>query len=220
MNGIHDLGGMHGFGPIEREEGEPLFHHDWERRVFGLFAPISVSAKASVDEFRSAIENMGAANYLATSYYEHWLHGFETLVVDRALVSADELAAGRAATPTSAEPPLKPEGVARIVASGHSNRAEPDAAPRFRAGDLVRARNLHPRTHTRLPRYVRGKLGRIDRHRGGFLLPDAIATREGDRPQHCYSVRFEAEELWGADAPGADAVYIDLFDEYLEAASA
>lgn len=219
MNGIHDLGGMHGFGPIEREENEPLFRHDWERRVFGLFAPISVAAQSSVDEFRSAIENMGAANYLETSYYEHWLHAYETLVVERGLVSGDELAAGRAA-PVTAEPPLKPEAVARIVASGHSSRADPGAAPRFRVGDLVRARNLHPRTHTRLPRYVRGKLGRIESHHGGFLLPDAIATREGDRPQHCYSVRFEAEELWGADAPGADAVFIDLFEEYLDAAPA
>ena len=215
MNGIHDLGGMHGFGAIEREADEPVFHHDWERRVFGLFLPLSVAARSTVDEFRAAIERMAPAEYLETSYYEHWLHGFETLVLERGFVSVDELAAGRAAGGPIGEPPLQPEGVAHIVASGLSARAEPGGPPRFRVGERVRARNLHPTTHTRLPRYVRGKVGIVERDHGGFALPDALATRSDPSPQHCYSVRFEAEALWGSDATGRDALFIDLFDDYL-----
>ncbi len=219
MNGIHDLGGMDGLGPIEREENEPVFHHDWERRVFGLFVPlVSIAAESSVDEFRFAVERMAPGDYLDTSYYEHWLHALETLAIERGLVTVAELAAGRAAGEAIGEPGLRPDGVPRVVASGHSARVETGTPPHFRVGDRVRARNLNPFTHTRLPRYVRGRVGVIERAHGGFALPDTMATRQGESPQHCYSVRFEAEALWGRDAAGRDAVYIDLFDDYLEPA--
>lgn len=218
MNGIHDLGGMHGFGPVETNPDEALFSDEWERRVFGLFAPVQIAAEISVDEFRFAIEGMGAANYLETSYYEHWLHAFETLAVSCGLVSAEELAAGKGAGFEKREPPLAAADVPKIIASGHQARSEIVGPPRFAVGARVRARNLNPTHHTRLPRYVRGKVGVVDRIHGAYELPDHIAQRLNEAPQGCYSVRFEGEELWGADAGARDALYIDLFDDYLDPA--
>ncbi len=217
MNGVHDLGGMHGYGPIDPPDEEPLFKEDWERRVFGLFAPVQIAAQVSVDEFRFAIEEMGAANYLETSYYEHWLHAFETLVVQRGLMSAEELAAGASQSGSGGDPPLAAEAVPKIVATGHRARSDLPS-PRYAVGDRVRARNLHPAHHTRLPRYVRGKVGVIAALNGGYELPDQIAQRVEAPPQGCYSVRFEGRELWGDDAPQNDALYIDLFDDYLDPA--
>lgn len=97
MNGIHDLGGMHGLGPIVVEADEPVFHHDWERRVFGMFLPIFACGLFNIDELRHAIERMGAPAYLNTSYYEHWLHAYETLLIEKGAITADEYAARRAA---------------------------------------------------------------------------------------------------------------------------
>jgi len=96
MNGVHDLGGMHGLGPIDIEQDEPVFHHEWERRVFGMFLPVFATGAFNIDEFRHAIERMGP-KYLATSYYEHWLAAFETLLVEKGVISADEFAARRVA---------------------------------------------------------------------------------------------------------------------------
>ena len=217
MNGVHDVGGMDGFGPVERESGEPVFHEAWERRVFALFLPAAFAGKLAVDEFRQAIERMGPLEYLQTSYYEHWLHAFETLLVDRGLVTKDELAAGHAASGAEkSEPALPSADLAAVVAKGLSCRNDEAPPPRFREGDVVRARNLHPTGHTRLPRYVRGRTGRIERDHGGFVFPDAVASQTGEKPQHVYSVRFSARELWGDTASESDALYIDLFDDYLE----
>jgi len=219
VNGVHDLGGMDGFGPIEREADEPVFHEAWERRVFALFLPAAFAAKVAVDHFRYAIENMEPAGYLSTSYYEHWQHAHETLLLERGLVTREELAAGHAAGGNEkSEPALGAGDILAVVAKGLSCRSDAAAPPGFRVGDAVRARNLHPRGHTRLPRYVRGRRGRIERDRGGFVFPDAMASGAGEKPQHVYSVRFEARELWGDDATGPDALYIDLFEDYLDPA--
>jgi nitrile hydratase subunit beta len=95
MNGIHDLGGFHGMGPVVVEKDEPVFHHDWERRVFGMFLPIFATGTFNVDELRHAIEGMGVTAYLNTTYYEHWLHAYETLLVGKGVISQAELAARR-----------------------------------------------------------------------------------------------------------------------------
>jgi nitrile hydratase beta subunit len=217
VDGIHDLGGMQGFGPVPRDEA--VFHADWERRVFGMFTPLALAAGFPVDAFRHAIERMAPVEYLGTSYYEHWLHAFEVLVVERGLVGADELAAGHARRGEPvAEPALRPEAVPIVVAHGHSCRAEAGRGPRFQVGDDVVARNLHPTGHTRLPRYVRGRRGRVDQLRGSFVFPDTMAHGVGENPQHVYSVRFRASELWGGPPDRGDALYIDLFDDYLDPA--
>lgn len=216
MNSVHDLGGVDGFGPIDAPRDEPIFSHDWERRVLGLFLPTSLVMGATIPEFRHAIERMDPVEYLSTSYYEHWLHAFETLLVEKGVLSAEELASGHAASGEKGEPPLRSDAVPIVTSHGHSDRLAHDLAPRFQAGDAVRARNLHPHGHTRLPRYIRGRPGRIDRDHGVFVFSDAQAAGQGEVPKHCYSVRFEARDLWGDDAE-ASAVYIDLFDDYLEA---
>ena len=220
MNGIHDLGGMDGFGPIERDTDAPVFESEWERRVFALFLPTALASGMAVDEFRHAIEHMEPATYLRTSYYEHWLHAFEATLLERGLVAKEELAAGRAlAGRGAAQPALRAADVAAVVASGSSSRRDAVAPPRFRRGQAVRARNLHPRGHTRLPRYVRGVEGCVVEDRGVFAFPDAVAHGRRDAAERVYSVRFLAGALWGEEAARDDALYIDLFEPYLEEAT-
>lgn len=216
MNGVHDLGGMHGFGPVITEENEPVFHHDWERRVFPLFASLFVGGHFNVDEFRHAIERMAPAEYLESSYYEHWLHAFETLLVEKGVIDVAELwGAAEPTLPELAAPVLLPDMVEAVVLGGASSRAKEDVPGRFKVGDTVRAKNLNPITHTRLPRYARGKVGTIAMVHGAFATPDTMAHGLGERPQQVYAVRFCAQELWGVARP--DSVCIDLWDDYLEA---
>lgn len=156
MNGVHDLGGMHGFGPVLTEENEPVFHHDWERRIFPLFASLFVGGHFNVDEFRHSIERMEPAEYLQSSYYEHWLHAFETLLLEKGVISAAELQ-GTVKPSSPAQPPtvLTPDIVEAVILGGASSRAKEPVGGRFRVGDRVRTKNLNPTTHTRLPRYAR-----------------------------------------------------------------
>lgn len=219
MNGVHDMGGMTCYGPVVREENEPLFHAPWERRVFGL-TMLSLGRIDTLDAFRHAIERMDPVHYLSSSYYEHWLAALETLAVEKGLLTPEELATGTAkGAHTVTEPPLPPEAVAYIVTHGApSNRNEGRLTPRFKAGDRVRAKNLNPTGHTRLPRYARGKVGVIDRVYGTFVYPDTNAHGGGEQPQPLYCVRFDATELWGPEAPRKDSLRVDLWEDYLETA--
>lgn len=220
MNGGHDVGGMHGFGPInaEPESAEPVFHADWEGRVFGLTRAVGALGKWSIDRSRYARERQHPVDYLRHSYYENWLAGFETLLRELGLVTAEELATGKALQPVSEEVRtriLKAADVAETLARGSPTVMAVDAPPRFQPGDRVRAINRHPVGHTREPRYVRGRMGVIHEHRGAHIFPDLNV--EGIRVgRHLYSVRFEAAELWGENANRNSAVYIDLWEDYLE----
>jgi nitrile hydratase len=216
MNGVHDMGGMTCFGPIVREENEPVFHADWERQVFPL-AMLALGDLGTIDEYRHAIERMDPAHYLSSSYYEHWLAALETLAVEKGVCTEEELATGIAqSTGGRTKPPLPPEVVPLIVHQGIPASRQTDRTPRFKLGDRVRARNLNPSGHTRLPRYVRGKQGVIDGVHGTFVYPDTNAHGGGEQPQPLYSVRFDAAELWGPTAVGRDGLYIDLWEDYLE----
>ncbi|OWS75265.1 nitrile hydratase subunit beta (plasmid) [Pantoea dispersa] len=218
MNGIHDLGGMHGMGAVITEENEPPFHHEWERRTFSLFASLFVGGHFNVDMFRHAIERMNPAHYLEESYYEHWMHAFETLLLEKGVITPEELAGIQQPGEVSADiPVLRQEMVQAVIMTGASARVETDIPASFRAGDRVRAKNINPAGHTRLPRYVRGKTGTIVIDHGVFITPDTVAHGLGDHPQHVYSVSFDATELWGKNAPAKDTVRIDLWDDYLEA---
>jgi nitrile hydratase len=218
MNGIHDLGGMHGMGAVITEENEPPFHHEWERRTFSLFASLFVGGHFNVDMFRHAIERMNPAHYLEESYYEHWMHAFETLLLEKGVITPEELAGIQQPGEVSADiPVLRQEMVQAVIMTGASARVETDIPASFRAGDRVRAKNINPAGHTRLPRYVRGKTGTIVIDHGVFITPDTVAHGLGDHPQHVYSVSFDATELWGENAPAKDTVRIDLWDDYLEA---
>jgi nitrile hydratase len=219
MNGVHDMGGMHGMGPVEPEPNEPVFHHDWEKRVLALALATGFLRRWNIDMGRFTIEQMPAADYLKATYYEKWLYRTERLLVERGLLTAEELAAGRPAGRAMDVRALSAAEVQTALRGRRAARMDDHLkAPRFKAGDRVRARNIHPPGHTRLPRYARGKIGVIDRDHGVFILPDEHARSGTKVPSHCYAVRFEGRELWGDDAGPRDAVYIDLFDEYLEPA--
>jgi nitrile hydratase beta subunit len=225
MNGAHDLGGMHGFGPVVAEPDEPVFHAEWERRAFGLTLAMGAWRRWNLDMSRSAREQMAPAEYLATSYYEHWMFGLLRLLVEKGLVSPEELARVLRGEPTMfsgaaevQDDALRPEGVPRMLQNRLAARRDDPVPPKFRVGEAVRARNIHPVGHTRVPRYVRGRQGVVAIDHGVFVFPDTHAAGEGTKPQHVYSVRFAAQELWGPDASARDSVYVDLWDDYLEVA--
>ena len=223
MNGAHDMGGAHGFGPVVAEEDEPVFHDEWERRAFALALATGSLGKWNLDQSRHARENTPPADYLARSYYEMWLYGTEKLLVEKGVVTADELAAAQADESTFeriAEPPLSADRVAGAMARGGSARVDVDVAPLFQRGDRVHVKVASTPGHTRSPRYVRGRTGVIDRDHGVFVFADANANASApDKdPQHVYAVRFEATELCGPDAQGG-AVYVDLWDRHLESVS-
>jgi len=204
VNGAHDMGGAHGFGPVVAEPDEPAFHAEWERRVFALTIALGASGEWNIDSSRFAREDRPPDEYLDKSYFELWLAGLERLIAERGLLE---------------HPParvLVVEDVAAAMArGGPASRPAPREA-RFAVGDRVRTRNTHPRGHTRLPRYARGRIGTVERIHGCHVFPDRNAHFEGEDPQWLYSVRFSARELWGTDA--AQSVSIDAFEPYLEAA--
>jgi nitrile hydratase subunit beta len=224
VNGPHDLGGMHGFGPVEIERGEPVFHDAWERRAFALTLAAGYLGKWSIDESRFAREQMPPAEYLATSYYEHWLFGLERLLDETGLVTRRELE-GRIRGAVAASPAAVPgvralsaEQIRAILRERRASKLDDDVAPRFHVGDRVVTRNIHPAGHTRLARYARGKRGEVALDHGVWVFADASGDGRGRIPQHCYSVRFTARELWGDAAPARDAVHLDLWDDHLEPA--
>jgi nitrile hydratase subunit beta len=221
MNGVHDLGGMHGFGPVVREQDEPVFHSEWEKRVFAMTLTAMGRRVCNVDEFRRAIERMPPARYLAATYYEKWLHALESLLVEKGALTAEELLSGHAAAsaPAKATGPLdggSGGGVESFDDSAVKLRFDKRFKPRFKAGERVVARNLNPSHHTRLPRYARGKRGVIRYDQGVFVFPDTHAHGQGGKPQHVYTVAFEAKELWGADHNERAPVYLDCWEDYLE----
>jgi nitrile hydratase len=219
MNGVHDMGGMMCYGRVGREDNEPCFHAPWERRVFGM-TMLALGQIDTLDAFRHAIERMDPIHYLSSTYYEHWLAALEMLATEKGLLTPEELASGVLRGPGGAtEPPLPPEAVRQVVTHGAPcERTTGRLMPRFAPGDRVKAKNVHPRGHTRLPRYARGKAGVIDRVHGTFVYPDTNAHGGGEQPQPLYGVRFEAIELWGPQAPRQDSMYIDLWEDYLEPA--
>jgi len=224
MNGAHDLGGMHGFGSVVPEPDEPAFHADWERRAFGLTLAMGAWRRWNLDMSRSAREQMPPAEYLATTYYEHWLFGLKRLMVEHGLVSADEIARAHRGELTPAgsgalqDGALRAAGVERMLRNRRAARLDEPVAPKFRVDQAVLARNIHPVGHTRVPRYVRGRRGVVAIDHGVFVFPDSHAAGEGKKPQHVYTVRFTARELWGPQASPRDTVCVDLWDDYLEAA--
>jgi nitrile hydratase subunit beta len=217
VNGIHDMGGMHGMGPIQPEKNELVFHAAWEGRAFALSMAVDGDWPYGADRY--ATEVILPEEYLRQSYYEKWITSLVDLMLKSGMVTAAEIETGRAIEPntkkghvlTAAEvPPM-------IAAGGPASRNVP-AVAHFRVGQRVQARNINPVSHTRLPRYARGKIGMIERDHGVFEFPDTSAQGLPDKPQHVYSVRFAARELWGEQASPQDSVYIDMWDDYLEPA--
>lgn len=219
MNGAQDLGGMMGFGPVAAEADEPVFHGAWEGRVLANVIATQALGRWSGDRSRFARESLDPRFYLTRSYYEIWFAALEKILAEENLVAADEIAAGRALRPAPRpERVFEAAGVVAALTRGWPSEREATRAPAFSVGQSVRARNLHPRTHTRLPRYARGKTGAIEAVRGFHVFPDANAHGRGPDPQWVYNVRFTARELWGPDADPRHSVTIDAFEPYLESA--
>ena len=219
MNGVHDMGGMHGFGPIPVEEDEPVFHHDWEGRVYAMniHTPVSVPGGG-----RYATERLNPALYLVSSYYERWLFKHIQGMIEAGAFTQAEFDEYLAYYRENSEavPPRRedPEDVQRILAtikSTKTNRRDVHVQPAYQPGDAVKTRNMHPTGHTRLPGYARGKRGQIVNYYGVQLFDDATSAGQPDAAQPLYNVRFEGQELWGESAEPNSAVYLDMWESYL-----
>jgi nitrile hydratase len=207
MDGIHDLGGIDGFGPVDAPPTEPVFAEEWERRALRAMMATIIGLDAGGGRFRHSIERMDPGHYLTSTYYEHWLTGVSTLLVEAGKTTSHELdrrAGGRF--------PLS-----RADRGSSPDPAETDhTEPRFSPGDHVRVREWHPLGHTRAPRYVQGKRGIITRLDGPHNLPDFEAHGGRRILDPTYSVRFTAEELWGEGGDGRCSVHVDLWERYLD----
>jgi nitrile hydratase subunit beta len=219
MNGVHDMGGMHGMGPVAPEPNEPVFHERWEARVYALNRAMGLIGKWNIDAGRHSRERISPADYLRMSYYEKWLAGLIMLLKESGLATEVELQSGRPEPgAVKATPALTSDQVGSFVAARGTFDRPVNTPPRFAVGEQVRAKKINPTGHTRLPRYARGTTGVVDRIHGAHVFPDTNAHFRGENPQHLYSVRFSARELWGEAASARDAVYIDLWESYLEPA--
>jgi nitrile hydratase subunit beta len=216
VNGIHDVGGMNNLGALVRETSSESFHEGWERVMFANAIALLGGRYFKLDEIRRATEWMPPAEYLQSPYYGTWLHAVTALLIEKGLVTEEELAKGHSNGGTLQ---ALPKEIAQFVMNNPiPANVDADVPARFKVGDVVHTRNINSIRHTRLPRYARGKEGTIICDHGIFLLPDTNGHGGPDEPQHVYGVRFSARELWGdAETAPKDAVYIDLFDDYLEA---
>jgi nitrile hydratase subunit beta len=223
MNGVHDMGGMHGFGPLPLEADEPLFHAAWERRALGVTLAMGATGQWNIDQSRSARESLPPATYLGSGYYRIWILALEKLLLERGLVTPAELAAGHALQP--ARPVarvLQADAVAAALARGTPTERAAQQPARFALGDRVRASNRHPAGHTRLPRYVRGQVGTVVRVHGVHVFADRHAATAPGRPYDeapawLYAVEFDGADLWGADAEPGLRVSVDAWEPSLEA---
>jgi nitrile hydratase beta subunit len=216
VNGVHDMGGMENLGPLALEADEPVFHQAWEGRVHAM--TVASPTRSNIDAGRHQRELIPGPDYLAMAYYEKWFRALTELLVKHGLATGAEIARGRAEPGfVKATPHLLAEAVsARLGRQGSYIREA--APPAFDEGDAVRARNLNPAGHTRLPRYVRGREGVIVARRGAHVFPDSHAHGKGEDPRPLYTVRFATRELWGEAANPRDSVCLDLWEPYLERA--
>jgi nitrile hydratase beta subunit len=217
MDGAHDMGGAAWSGPVKPEPDEPMFHAEWERRAFAITLAMGMPGGWNIDMSRFARENRPPEDYLGKSYYEIWLAGLERLMLERGLIALDEIGAG---TPLHPAKPvakiLTPDDVAAVLHRGGPTERDATRPALFAAGDRVRAKNIHPPTHTRLPHYVRDHVGSVERVLGCHVFPDSNATGAGENPQWLYTVTFAGRELWGEASDPNLKVSVDAWEPYLE----
>jgi nitrile hydratase subunit beta len=219
MDGIHDVGGMHGFGKVEAEPNEPVFHAKWEGRCLALNRAMGFTGVWTIDQTRAGIEELPPDVYLSSSYYKKWALRLESMVIKLGLADADEITGGHALRPgKQLKRKLNAAEVPNSLSRGSFARP-PRAPARFKPGDRVRTKNIHPTTHTRLPRYARGRLGVVEALRGCHVFPDSVVIGKGEDPQWLYTVLFDGRELWGSDTDPSLKVSIEAFEPYLEPVS-
>ncbi|MFM0240846.1 nitrile hydratase subunit beta [Paraburkholderia phytofirmans] len=220
MNGAQDLGGMQSFGPINPDNDASPFHADWERRVHATAIAMGATGKWNIDMSRAARESLPPAQYLSSSYYQIWFEGLKKLILSTGLATADEIESGESRTQAAPIPRvLMAKDVSAALFRGSPVDRPAGAEAKFAIGDWVRAREMNPSSHTRLPRYCRGKRGHIVAVHGAHVFPDANALGLGEQPQWLYTVRFDGAELWGGDTTAA-SVCVDCWEPYLEPPSA
>ena len=218
MDGAHDMGGVAWSGPVRPEPNEPVFHAPWERRAFAITLAMAMPGGWNIDMSRFARENRSPEDYLSKSYYQIWLAGLERLMLERGLIAEDEIEAGRPLHPAKpVAKTLTPDGVASMLHRGGPTEREATSPARFAVGDRVRAKMIHPPTHTRLPRYVRGHVGTVEMLHGVHVFPDSNAMGN-ENPQWLYTVSFDGRELWGADGDASVKTSVDAWEPYLEPA--
>lgn len=215
MNGPHDMGGVMNYGPVLPELDEPPFHEAWEKRALALTVALGAARQWNLDKSRSVRESLPPLVYLSSSYYEIWIRGLEQLMLETGLVTHDELAAGKPLAPGKTVPVLRADQVAAAMARGSPTERKPAGSAQFAVGQPVRTRQINPSGHTRLPRYTRGRQGRVVAVHGAHIYPDSHASGAGENPQWLYTVEFDARELWGQDTT-ASTVCVDCWEPYLE----
>jgi len=220
VKGGHDLGGQPEMGPInpEPESHEPVFHTQWERRVFGLTLAAGMLGKWNIDESRHARERQDPLTYVENSYYENWLVGLEKLLVEKGLVSIEELGQAVTASPETTESisAPSPENAQKILSSGVSSTMQTNSEPLFRIGDSVLVRASETAGHTRAPKYAQGVIGTVVAQLGCHNFPDSNA-RGVDEGKFLYRVAFSGVDLWSESSTQTE-VLVDLWEPYLDAA--
>jgi nitrile hydratase subunit beta len=223
LNGVHDIGGMDGFGPIHRETDEPVFHEPWESRVFGMAMVGGGLPPITLDARRHQLELLSPVQYLSSSYYERWLARIDAALVEAGALTREEIDERMqqfAADPDLPVPrrtdPAQADDIANVSRAGRPVTRKIRQKPRLAVGDKIVTRNLNPHGHTRLPRYTRSKRGVIVAHHGAHVFPDTNAHGLGENPQHLYTVRIAMRKLWGDNAEPNESVLIDLWESYLE----
>ncbi|MEH0554033.1 nitrile hydratase subunit beta [Streptomyces sp. B21-101] len=225
MNGVFDLGGTDGFGPINPTPEEPPFHAEWEKAAFAMQLAGFRGGWFSVDSFRHGIELMDPVVYLSSPYYEHWLHSFEHHGITKGHIDPAELDRRTryyldnpdAPLPAHEPDPELVEFVDAVVTCGAPAERPTDKPMRFAVGDVVRVRGDAPPGHTRMARYVRGKVATVVAHRGSYVFPDASGNERGEDPQHLYTIQFDGAGLWGDEYadPNTSSTF-DVWDPYIE----
>lgn len=215
MDGVHDLGGMQGFGAVEVEQDEPPFHAEWEGRVHGMMLTLAVGGH--VRNFRYAVEQMEPVHYLTSPYYEHWLEALRRILLEGGAITKAELAAATGPPATRIDSALADRVRSLLRPLARPSPARDEAA--FAVGDTVWVRRTITSRHTRCPGYVRGHRGAVLRVHPPSPLHDALVEGEMESEPY-YSVAFEASELWGDDGDNGGSagceVVVDLWESYLE----
>lgn len=229
MNGVFDLAGTDGIGPVVVPDDEPVFRAEWEKAVFPMFAMCFRAGFFGVDAFRHGIELIDPAVYLKSPYYEHWVHTIEHHGQRLGKLDMDELdrrtdyylANPDAPLPEHDDDPDLLAFVNAVVPAGASAKRDLDKPARFQVGDMVRVDRNAPKGHSRRARYIRGAVGEVVMSHGVFIYPDTAGNGLGEDPEHVYTVRFSNAELWGAEhAEPNGSVYFDVWEPYIELAPA
>jgi nitrile hydratase beta subunit len=217
MDGIHDLGGREGFGPVDVNEPEEQFHEPWEARLRCIVNAMSRAPDWNIDWFRHCRELIDPIDYLSRPYFDQWMQTYAAMMVNSGIATVAEIAAGKSnSSATGVTAPMTVEQARTANLGKRRFDAEIDAPPRYAVGNTVRTLRQGQSTHTRLPAYVRAHTGRIEKHHGAHVMADSNALGN-KRHEHLYTVGFDASELW-PDAPARDKVMLNLWESYLEPA--